>query len=280
MQNPTLWNQLLVWPIVNVLIALYKGFEYIHVPGPLGFAVIGLTIVIRLLLYPLMNAQMKSAKKMSALKPHLDNLNAKHKEDKQALQQAQLALYKEHGVNPAAGCLPLLIQMPVLIALYNVFYEVLNNGNTQKVLENLNHVAYATWMHIDKLDLTFFGINLGLKPSQWQTHGWWLLSIPVITGALQWYQSKLMLPQQPAKTEPVGLNVSQGKNKKALAKKDELKVEAKPEDTAMEMQKQMAMITPIMFGYFALQFPLGLALYWNVFGVFGIMQQLKINKEK
>ena len=177
----------------------------------------------------------------------------------------------------AAGCLPLLIQMPVLIALYNVFYEVLNNGNTQKVLENLNHVAYATWMHIDKLDLTFFGVNLGLKPSQWQTHGWWLLSIPVITGALQWYQSKLMLPQVTKPIETGDARLGPGKSKK---KTEIVKAEAKPEDTAMEMQKQMAMITPVMFGYFALQFPLGLALYWNVFGVFGIMQQLKINKEK
>ena len=60
----------------------------------------------------------------------------------------------------------------------------------------------------------------------------------------------------------------------------EKKDEKKPEDTAMEMQKQMAMITPLMFGMFAYQFPLGLALYWNVFGLFGIMQQLRINAEK
>jgi YidC/Oxa1 family membrane protein insertase len=263
------------------LIALYKGFEYIGVPGPLGFAVIGLTALIRLILYPLMNAQMKSAKKMSALKPHLDTINEKHKGDKQALQQAQLALYKEHGVNPAAGCLPLLIQMPVLIALYNVFYHVLNNGDLQKVVAELNHVAYASWLHIDKLDLTFLGVNLGLKPGQWQTHGWWLLSIPVITGLLQWYQSKLMLPQTaPAGLSPVPVGLDPKKNKKALAKKDDVKEEKKPEDAAMEMQKQMAMITPIMFGYFALQFPLGLALYWNVFGLFGIIQQLKVNREK
>lgn len=274
MENPTIWNQLLVWPIVNVLIALYKGFEYLHIPGPLGFAVIGLTIIIRALLYPLMNAQMKSAKKMSALKPHLDTISEKHKGDKQALQQAQLALYKEHGVNPAAGCLPLLIQMPVLIALYNVFYQVLSNGNVQKVVTELNHVAYASWLHIDKLDLTFLGVNLGLKPAQWQTHGWWLLSIPVITGALQWYQSKLMLPQ--VVKEPEKSVKASKASKNELVKKEE----EKPADTAMEMQKQMAMITPIMFGYFALQFPLGLALYWNVFGLFGIMQQLKINKEK
>lgn len=272
-----IWNTFFTNPIINTLLALYKAFEYLGIPGPLGFAVIGLTALIRLLLYPLMNAQMKSAKKMTSLKPHLDTINEKHKGDKQALQQAQLALYKEHGVNPAAGCLPLLIQMPVLIALYNVFYQVLNNGNVQKVVAELNTVAYASWLQVSTLDLNFLGVNLGLKPSQWQTHGWWLLSIPLITGALQWYQSKLMLPQitKPSDTSMKQLETTKGKKKNELAKPEE----KKPEDTAMEMQKQMAMITPIMFGYFALQFPLGLALYWNVFGLFGIMQQLKINKE-
>lgn len=264
MTDPNLWNQLLVWPIINTLMALYKLFEWLHVPGPLGFAVIGLTIVIRLLLYPLMQAQLRSAKKMSAMKPHLDALGHKHKGDKQALQQAQMALYKEHGVNPAAGCLPLLIQMPVLIALYNVFYQVLNNGNLEKVVTELNQVAYASWLHIQSFDLSFFGINLGIKPSAWQTDGWWLLLIPLITGGLQWYQSKLMMPA----------------SAKATAGKPALvKVEEQPRDTAAEMQKQMMIITPIMFGYFAFQFPLGLALYWNVFGLFGIMQQLSINRE-
>lgn len=262
MTNVNLWNQLLVWPIINTLMALYKFFEWIHVPGPLGFAVIGLTIVVRLLLYPLMHAQLKSAKKMSALKPHMDALNVKHKGDKAALQQAQLALYKEHGVNPAAGCLPLLIQMPVLIALYNVFYQVLNNGNLEKIISDINTVMYAPWLHIQTLDLTFFGINLGLKPSAWQTAGWWLLTIPIITAGLQYWQSKLMMPPQTQKPPA---------DAKAVAGK---------EDTAAEMQKQMMIITPLMFGYFAFQFPLGLALYWNVFGLFGIMQQLRVNKGK
>jgi YidC/Oxa1 family membrane protein insertase len=274
MTNPNLWNQLLVWLIVNILVALYKAFEFLHVPGPLGFAVIGLTILIRLLLYPLMQAQLKSAKKMANLKPHLDAINQKHKNDKQAMQQAQLALYKEHGVNPAAGCLPLLIQMPVLIALYNVFYQVLNNGNIAKELVAINHVVYHPALRISTLDLSFFGMNLAVKPSQWQTHGWWLLAIPVITGALQWWQSKLMMPT--AATNPK----SEIQNSKQIQKSKDQKDEKKPEDTAMEMQKQMAIITPLMFGYFAWQFPLGLALYWNVFGLFGIMQQLKVNREK
>lgn len=275
MTNPTLWNQLFVWPIVNVLVALYKAFEWMGIPGPLGFAVVGLTILIRLLLYPLMAAQMKSAKKMSDLKPHLDAINVKHKEDKKALQQAQLELYKQHGVNPAAGCLPLLIQLPVLIALYNVFYQVLQNGNITKLIEDINHVLYLPSLKLTGLDLSFFGTNLGVKPSEWQTHGWWLLAIPVITAGLQWWQSKLMLPAG-ANTKTQISSTKQIQNPNDQNKKQE----QKPQDTAAEMQKQMAMITPIMFGMFAYQFPLGLALYWNIFGLFGIMQQLRVNKGK
>lgn len=261
MTDPNLWNQILVWPILNLLIAFYKVAEFLHVPGPLGFAIILLTIAIRIILYPLMAAQLKSAKKMQQIKPHMDALNIKHKGDKQALQQAQLALYKEHGVNPAAGCLPLLIQFPVLIALYNVFYQVLNNGNLEKIVSEINSIIYVPFLHLSSFDLTFFGVNLGIKPGQFQTHGWWLLSVPVITAALQWYQTRIMMPSAPK-------SQIQNPNDK------------KPEDTAAEMQKQMGLIMPLMFGYFALQFPLGLALYWNVFGLLSILQQLQVNRQK
>ncbi|MBI5448904.1 YidC/Oxa1 family membrane protein insertase [Candidatus Gottesmanbacteria bacterium] len=271
MTNPTLWNQFLIWPIVNVLAAFYKFFERLHIPGPLGFAIILLTIFIRLILYPLMNAQLKSAKKMADLKPHLDALQVKHKDDKQKYQQAQMDLYKEHGVNPAAGCLPLLIQMPVLIALYNVFYQVLGNGNLTKVVEEINQVVYVPLLRLTNFDLTFFGANLGVKPSEWQTQGWWLLSVPVITGLLQWWQTKLMMPAASNTT-----NASNDKVKPSLTKATAGK-EEKKEDMGAEMQKQMAMITPVMFGFFALQFPLGLSLYWNIFGLMGIIQQLRVN---
>ncbi len=265
MNDPNLWNQLLIWPIVNLLVVFYKVVEFLGIPGPLGWAIILLTIAIRLILYPLMQKQLASAKKMSDLKPHLDTLSAKHKDDKKALQQAQLDLYKEHGVNPAAGCLPLLIQMPVLIALYNVFYSVLGNGDLTKTVGTINQVVYLPMLKLSQLDPTFFGINLGIKPSEYATHGIWLLSIPVITGLLQWYQSKLMMPQASPtnNTQPTTNN----------------KDEKKPEDMAMDMQKQMVLIMPVMFGYFALQFPLGLALYWNVFGVLGILQQLSVNRQ-
>lgn len=268
MTNPNLWNQLLVWPITNLLIAFYKLCDVLHIPGQLGWAIILLTITIRLILYPLMHRQLKSAKKMNDLKPHLDALNEKHKNDKVALQQAQLALYKEHGVNPAEGCLTTIIQFPILIALYNVFYALLSSTNIQAFVNEINSILYFQFLHITDLNLMFFGINLSVKPSQWQTYGWGLLLIPLITALLQWYQSKLMLPSSAKASE----------GKPALVKNEGNKEPEKKKDDMMEMQKQMAFIMPIMFGFFALQFPVGLALYWNVFGLFGIIQQLKVNK--
>ena len=259
MNSPTLWNQIVVWPIVNLLVVFYKLFEFLHIPGPLGFAIILLTITIRLILYPLMQQKLKSAKKMAALKPHLDAITLKHKGDRAKLSQAQMDLYKQHGINPAGGCLPLLLQFPVLIGLYSVFSHVLGNGNLETLVSELNQILYLPAFRLGSLDLSFFGINLGVKPSDFQTYGVWLLSVPLVTGVLQWYQTKLMMPV-------------------AAPQQNDKKEEKKPEDTAAEVQKQMAMITPIMFGYFAFQFPLGLALYWNVFGLFGIMQQMQVNK--
>jgi len=270
MTNPTLWNQLLVWPILNVLIVYYHLFTWLRLPGAMGFAIILLTATVRIILYPLMHQQLHSTQKMAMLKPKLDALNQKHKNDKTALQQAQLSLYKEHGINPAAGCLPMLIQFPILIALYNVFYSVLSNGNLSQMTNEINTILYSPALKITNLDMTFFGINLALKPSQWQTYGIWLLAIPVITGILQWVQTKLMMPNNNSKSSIV-------KSKSSEIQKKDKKIEEKSkEDTAAEMQKQMAIITPIMFGYFAYQFPLGLALYWNVFGIFGIIQQMRV----
>ncbi len=266
------WETGFINPIINLLVLFYKFFEFLHIPGPLGFAIILLTIAIRLVLYPLMQKQMASAKKMSSLKPHMDALHLKHKDDKKALQQAQMELYKEHGINPAAGCLPLFIQMPVLIALYNVFYQILSNGDLGKVVETINHVVYLPALKLGSVDPTFLGVNLGIKPDQWQTHGVWLLSVPIITGALQWYQSKLMMPTSTnSKSEIL--------NPKQIQYSNDQKEEKKPEDMAADMQKQMGIIMPLMFGYFALQFPLGLALYWNVFGLLGIIQQIAVNKQ-
>lgn len=248
------WDIAFINPILNLLIVLYKLFEFVKLPGAFGFAIIGLTVIIRAILHPLTSAQLKSAKKMQQIKPQIDELNKKHKEDKAKLQQAQMSLYKEAGINPAAGCLPLLVQIPIFIALYNVFTRVLNNGVDGNFIETLNKALYSPLLYIEKLDLNFFGVSLTTKPNEWQKYGIWLLLIPVVTGVLQYFQSKLMSSPAP-------------------------KTSAAEPDQMAAMQKQMMFMMPIMIGFFAFSFPLGLSLYWNTFSIFGIIQQMHVNKK-
>lgn len=259
MNNPTIFNQLLIWPFLNLLLVFYKFFEIARVPGAFGWAIIALTVTIRGLLQPMTKRQMESARKMQMLKPHLDEINKKHKGDKKKTQEEQMKLYKEHGINPAAGCLPLLLSFPILIALYQVFIQVLS-GELQQTIDQINSIVYFPFLHIETLDLSFFGLNLAHKPSQWGEHGWWLLAIPVITGILQWYQMKSMSPSP-----------------KPAPKKEPKKGDAKTQpDMAADMQKQMAYIFPFMIGYAAYNFPIGLALYWNTYSLLTIWGQRKV----
>ena len=260
-----LGNELLRRPILNALIAFYKIFDGIGLPGAFGLAIIALTLLIRLILNPLTSSQLKSAKKMQELKPKMDELSKKHGKDKVTLQKAQMQLYKEAGVNPASGCFLLLLQMPVLIALYNVFFELLGTGGLQKITENINNLVYFSFLKIDSLNFSFLGISLIDKPSDYQKVGWWLLLVPVITAALQWYQTKLMTPATP-------LQATKQQSNKAMEKKED--------DTAQIMQKQMMIMFPLMIGWFAFSFPIGLSLYWNTFSVLGIIQQRQINSRK
>src|SRR3989344_3978924 len=117
-----IFNLLFLAPIINLLILIIRTLDSVHLPGSLGIAIIILTVIIRILIWPFMSSQIRSTKKMADLKPHLDELKEKHKDDKQGLAQAQMALYKEHGVNPAGGCLPALIQIPIFIALYQAIF--------------------------------------------------------------------------------------------------------------------------------------------------------------
>lgn len=251
-----IFDTLFFGPIVNLLVLILKLLELISIPGALGFAIILLTIVIRILVWPLMAAQIKSAKKMADIKPHLDEIKKKHKDDKQSLAAAQMALYKEHGVNPTGGCLPTLIQFPVLIALYQVILAFFaGNGS----LERINGILYTSTLHLDSIPSPlFFGLNLADKP----TSGL-LILVPIITALLTFLQSKMMMPK-PVKNYPTD-TPKEKKEKESV------------EDSMSAIQSQMMYVMPVMIGFFAFQFPIGLALYWNTLTIVGITQQYLIS---
>lgn len=256
-----IFNTFLFGPVINLLVAIIQGLEFLHIPGAFGFSIIILTIIIRLAIWPLMSTQLKSAKKMQELKPQLDALKSKHKDDKQGLAAAQMALYKEHGINPAGGCLPALIQIPIIIALYQTIFAFFEANN----LARINDALYIkSWSFTFAPDLSFFGINLAIKPSDFGSAGILLLLIPIITALLQLVQSKMMAPEKPLKEYPTD-------------SPKEVKEKEKTEDSMAMMQTQMMYMMPLMVGYFAFTFPVGVALYWNTFTVMGIIQQYKVS---
>lgn len=260
MLNPNIFNVIFVFPILNLLVAFYKLFLTISLPGAFGFAIIALTVVIRFILNPFFQKQLETAKAMQDLKPQLDKLSAKYKKDPKKLQMEQMNLYKQAGINPASGCLFLIIQFPIFIALYNTLSLFLTNGAAGKVITEINKVLYFPFLKIQSIDPQFFGFNLALSPASSKT--WYYLAIPLLTAFLQYYQVQVSTPAKP-------------KEIKKLDEKEKEKTNTS--DFQSAMQTQMKFIFPLMIGYFSYTLPVGLSLYWNIFSIFSIMQYKSMN---
>src|SRR3989344_1345624 len=250
-----IYSVLLFNPTINVLLLFIFIFNTWHIPGAFGWAIIALTAFIRLLLNPLFAKQMKTARDIELLRPKLEALNLKYKKDKQQLQKEQLKLYQDNGINPASGCVTGLVQMPVFIALYQVLQLFLVNHNLAQVVEKVNKAAYFPALHISTIDPWFLGFKLGVAPSQFQKFGWYYLLIPVVTAILQYFQISLQTP---------------GSATRKKAATDGKKPE-KSDDMQSVMTSQMKFMFPLMIGYFSFVLPSGLALYWNIFSLFSIL---------
>ncbi|MCX6730970.1 MAG: YidC/Oxa1 family membrane protein insertase, partial [Candidatus Roizmanbacteria bacterium] len=148
MMQPLLsfYNTVFVNPIVNLLALYHYLFVLAKVPGALGFSIVALTVTIRLLLHPFFKQQMDSAKKMQDIKPHIDNLSKKHKGDAKKMQEEQMRLYQEAGINPASGCLFMVIQIPVFLALYQTLQQFFV-ADTSKIIFSLNKILYVPFLH-------------------------------------------------------------------------------------------------------------------------------------
>lgn len=259
MLNPTFFNSVFVFPILNLLVLLYKAFLFLKLPGSLGFAIIGLTALIRLLFQPFYKQQIEMTKKMHELKPHLDKLSEKHKDNKKALQEEQLKLYQKAGINPASGCLVMIIQLPIFFALYNTLSVFLLNDQAEKAIDQINNVLYAPFLKISAIDLWFFGFNLAMSPQK--SGQWFYLLIPLITVILQYFQTISMTPQ-----------VTKQENKKNK--------EEASDDFQKAMNTQIKYIFPIMIGWFSYTMPVGLSLYWNIFSLSSMMQGKQLTVKK
>jgi YidC/Oxa1 family membrane protein insertase len=227
------WYLIIGDPLLNVLIALshilFSNF---------GLAIIALTIIIRLVLWPLTMRQLNSTKALQEMQPKIQELQKKYGKNQQKLQQEMMKLYKEAGVNPL-GCLwPMLIQFPIWIALYQAIIRAL--ATTPENLLGLAQRLYS-WAVVGQaipLSSQFLGLNLGQSGGS-QGAG---LFLAIVVGGTMWVQQRMT--QAPS-------------------------VDPRQEST----NRMMLLMMPLLFGFLTLTFPSGLALYWAVSNIIGIITQ-------
>lgn len=222
-------------PLVFVLHQLYD------VTGNLGWSIIILTLLIRAATVPLTLPSMKSQKRMRALQPEIKRLRAAHDGNAAEFGKAQMALYKEHNINPLAGCLPTLVQIGILFLLYHVLNQFIGEGRSG-LIENI----------------TFFGLNLTIPDRTY--------IIPLLAGGLQLLLSVMLLPG--LESHDVFPDKSKSKAVSNANKK-----ETQQQDMAEMMQKQMMFVFPVMTGIMAATFPAGLGVYWVTTTLFSLIQQ-------
>lgn len=228
----TLWNALVDF-LTNSLIFFHE------MVGSYGLAIILFTLLVKLITLPLTMKQVRSAKAMQDLQPKLKELQDKYKGDKEKQTQEMMALYREHGVNPASGCLPLLIQMPIWFALYRALFVLADRNLLNEGFLWIPSLAEPR------------AITIFWPPSNWTVETIAYLILPILTVLTQFIVQKQMSPP-------------------TTASKD---------DPSAAMMTQMNTIMPIMFGFFALQVPSGLTLYWVTSNVFAMFQQVLITGE-
>jgi YidC/Oxa1 family membrane protein insertase len=240
-------------PIGDVFTALRIPFEFLlgffygvlshfgpaEAIGAYGLSIVLLTIMIKTLLFPLFQTQLKLTKKTQAeqrkVAPELAEIRKKHKKDPQKLNSEMMKLYKEHGINPLSpmiGCLPTLAQFPILIGLYRAIYD-------------------ASFFHSLHASPFFVGLNLGIPASASHPVTWIL---PVLAGATTFVQSKMMTQPQAAAGDSQAAQMAQ-------------------------VSSTMSLLMPLFIIYlsfqsFALQ---GLVLYWIISNLYSIFQQYTVN---
>jgi YidC/Oxa1 family membrane protein insertase len=230
-------------PIYNTLIYLYDV-----VPGAdFGIAIILTTILLKTLFIPLSKKQIESQKKMQELQPKIKELQKRYKDDKEKQTKAIMDLYKEHKANPVSGCLPLIIQLVFLIAIYQVIINISQAGFLANPSDLYAFVADPG--QINQLFLRFLDLS---KPNY---------VLAVLSAIAQYYQTKMILGRQ------------------AEAATDKPASSDQP-DFAAIMNKQMLYLGPGITLFIGATFPAALSVYWLVSTLFMIFQQMFILKPK
>ncbi|HEV2581554.1 MAG TPA: YidC/Oxa1 family membrane protein insertase [Ktedonobacteraceae bacterium] len=235
------FNIIFTFPIFNLLMLLH------YVIGDFALSIIVLTVIMRMALFPLTLKQLKSTKAMQQIQPLIADVKKQYPKDQRAQLEATQAIYKEYGINPAAGCLPLLVQLPVLYGLFYALNTVLRGGTIATINNTIYPFLPKLPLTTNITALTDFHWFAFLNPA-WHmplsasdpTH-----ILPVLAGLATFVQLRMSQPR----------NVSTSNN--AMA----------------NQMKIMQYIMPFFTFFIALNFPAGLALYWTTSSLFSMVQQ-------
>lgn len=233
----SLFQTILYQPLFNALVGLYNV-----IPGTdIGVAIIALTVIIKVLLYPLMNTSIKAQKKLQDMQPRLQELKERYGKNKEEMTKRTLELYREHKINPVSSCFPVLLQIPILLALYYVLRAGLGTADFSKLYSFVNNPG--------SLDPVMFGLVNLAHPN---------IVLGILAGAAQFWQAKMLMAKQPPKVAGEA---------------------GKDEGMASMMNKQMTYFMPVITVLMGFQLPGGLMLYWLTSTVLTALQQLIVFKK-
>jgi len=245
-----IFNHLIYQPLYNLLVFVYNVLPI----RDFGIAIIVVTVLIKLVLIPLSKKQIESQKKMQEMQPKIKALQEKHKNDKEKQSRALMEFYKENKTNPFSGCLPMIVQLVFLIAIYRVLFNISSAGlivNTNDLYSFVNNPGQINKMFLGIIDLAS-AINLGSLVLKDFPH----VALVVLAAGAQYVQTKMLMANQPA--------IKPEKGKQA--------------DFSQIMSKQMLYLGPLLTLFIGVKFPAGLALYWLASTVFMIGQQYQLAK--
>jgi len=237
----SIYNFFVYQPLLNSLVVLYEFLPW----QDLGLAVIIFTVLVRIVLFPLNNQAFRAQKKLQLLQPKLQELQKRLQHNKEKQASETLAFYKTEGISPFAGLLPLLIQIPLLIALYQIFFAFgAKNGLQASHLQLLYSFVHSP----GNINPLFFGVvNLSTD---------WIASaaLAVVAGILQFIQTRQVLPQKSSSGEA-----------------------ASP--FAKTFQQQATYLFPVITVFVLFRLPAAVGLYWATTAAFSIWQQHRILKK-
>jgi YidC/Oxa1 family membrane protein insertase len=238
-----MWDQFILNPMINTLLWIYGLL------GNFGLAIILFTILVRLITHPLTAKQMKSTQLMQDMQKskQWQDMQKKYKDDKQKLQQEQMKLYQEMGVNPLGSCLPTLVQFPIIIGLYQAIIQALAVTPIQMISLSRHVYPFIDVAKILPIDSRFLWMDLNL-PERAYIFGIGIPILAIIVVITTFLQSRLMTPP------------------------------GQPGEQGAQMTQAMNLYMPLLMGYLALTFASGLSLYFVASNLVSILQYAAMGK--